>query len=154
KGVNLAPPAPTAVLARIHALLVRTDREEADPALPRSRRGLPDLLRPDEPRAGGPPLPARSSAFAHPHPRRGGVDAFLDWSGRNKAPRTYEHYRENIQRFATRIPPSLTVAELKPFHVTRAMADFPGWGNNTKHDFIGALKRALNWAADEEMIER
>jgi integrase len=82
------------------------------------------------------------------------LDAFLDWCGRHKARRTYEHYRENIQRFATRIPPALTVAELKPFHVTRAMAGFPGWGNNTKHDFIGALKRALNWAADEELIER
>jgi len=82
------------------------------------------------------------------------LDAFLDWCGRNKAARTYEHYRENIQRFATRVPPALTVAELKPFHVTRAMADFPDWGNNTKHDFIGSLKRALNWAVDEELIER
>jgi hypothetical protein len=54
------------------------------------------------------------------------LDSFLDWCGRNKGARTYEHYRENIQRFATRIPPALTVAELKPFHVTRAMADFPG----------------------------
>jgi integrase len=82
------------------------------------------------------------------------LDAFLDWCSRNKATRTYEHYRENIQRFVMRIPPALLVAEVKPFHVTRAMADFPDWGNNTKHDFIGALKRALNWALDEELIER
>jgi integrase len=82
------------------------------------------------------------------------LDAFLDWCGRHKAARTYEHYRENIQRFASRIPRALTIAELKPFHVTRALADFPGWGNNTKHDFIGALKRALNRAVDEELIER
>jgi integrase len=82
------------------------------------------------------------------------LDAFLDWCGQNKAACTYEHYRENLQRFATRIPADLPVAELKPFHVTRALADFPGWGNNTKHDFIGALKRALNWAVDEELIDR
>jgi integrase len=82
------------------------------------------------------------------------LDAFLDWCGRNKARRTYDHYRENLQKFATRIPSGLAVAELKPFHVTRALADFPDWGNNTRHDFIGALKRALNWAAEEELIER
>src|SRR5262249_39557279 len=46
------------------------------------------------------------------------------------------------------------VADLKPYHVTRALAGFPQWSNNTKHDFISAVKRAFNWAADEEMIER
>lgn len=82
------------------------------------------------------------------------LDRFLDWCERDKARRTYEFYRENLRRFAQRIPRDLAVADLKPYHVTNALADFPGWGNNTKHDFIGAVKRALNWAADEELIER
>lgn len=82
------------------------------------------------------------------------LDGFLDWCERNKAKRTYEFYRENLQRFAARIPRELAVADLKPFHVTGALADFPHWNNNTKHDFIGAVKRALNWAADEELVER
>lgn len=82
------------------------------------------------------------------------LDRFLDWCQRTNARRTYDFYRENIQRFASRIPATLAVSDLKPFHVTGAMADFPHWGNNTKHDFIGAVKRALNWAADEELIER
>lgn len=82
------------------------------------------------------------------------LDQFLDWCERTNARRTYEFYRENIQRFAKRIPRELAVGELKPFHVTNALADFPDWGNNTKHDFIGSVKRALNWAADEELIER
>ncbi len=82
------------------------------------------------------------------------LDAFLDWASRNKAARTYAWYRENIQPFVDRIPATLAVAELKPYHVTRAMADFPHWSNNTKGDFIGAIKRAFNWAADEELIER
>jgi integrase len=103
---------------------------------------------------GGQPAPPEVASSSAPTLVVEVLDAFLDWCGRNKAARTYEHYRENIQRFATRIPAALTVAELKPFHVTRAMADFPDWGNNTKHDFIGALKRALNWAVDEELIER
>ncbi len=82
------------------------------------------------------------------------LDQFLDWCERTNARRTYEFYRENIRRFAKRIPRELTVADLKPFHVTNALADFPRWGNNTKHDFIGSVKRALNWAADEELIDR
>ena len=82
------------------------------------------------------------------------LDTFLDWCGQNRAGRTYHFYLENIQRFATRVAADLTVEELKPFHVTRAMADFPNWGNNTKYDFIGVLSCALNWAVDEELIER
>lgn len=34
------------------------------------------------------------------------------------------------------------------------MADFPDRVSNTKHDFIWSLKRAFNWAIDEEMIDR
>ena len=82
------------------------------------------------------------------------LDSFLDWCRLNNAPRTYEYYRENIQRFATRIPKTMTVAELKPFHVTQVMSNFPNWGNNTKNDFIASIKRAFNWAVDEELIER
>jgi integrase len=82
------------------------------------------------------------------------LDEFLDWISRHKAPRTYAWYRENIQRFLDGIPPTLTVAELKPFHVTQALDRFPNWGNNTQHDFIGAVKRAFNWALDEERIDR
>ena len=94
------------------------------------------------------------AAAATPHLAVEVLDAFLEWASQNKAARTYEWYRENIQRLVSRIPASLTVAELKPFHVTRAMADFPNWSNNTKNDFIGAIKRAFNWAVDEELIDR
>jgi hypothetical protein len=37
------------------------------------------------------------------------LDEFLDWASRNKARRTYEWYRENIQRFAAAIPAGLTM---------------------------------------------
>ncbi len=82
------------------------------------------------------------------------LDAFLEWANRHKAPRTYAWYRENLQRFLSSLPKGLTIADLKPFHVTRAMDLFPHWSNNTKHDFIGAIKSAFNWAADEQLIER
>jgi len=82
------------------------------------------------------------------------LDEFLDWASRHKAARTYAWYKENLQRFLNHIPKGLSVAELKPFHVTKAMDPFPNWSNNTKHDFIGAIKRAFNWAVDEELIDR
>jgi integrase len=82
------------------------------------------------------------------------LDAFLDWCSQHRAKRTYHHERENIQRLAERLPEGLTVEDMKPFHVTRAMADFPHRSNNTKHDFISVAKRAFSWAVDEELIER
>ena len=82
------------------------------------------------------------------------MDAFLEWARVNRAKRTFEWYRENIQRLVSRIPPTLTVEQLKPYHVTDAMADFPQWGNNTKHDFISAVKRPFAWALEEERIAR
>jgi integrase len=82
------------------------------------------------------------------------LDAFLDWVAKNKAPRTYDSYRENIQRFAGSIPAKLTVAQLKPFHVTQSMSDCAHWSNNTKNDFISSIKRALNWAMDEGLIDQ
>lgn len=82
------------------------------------------------------------------------LDEFLEWASRHKAARTYAWYRENIQKFLDGIPRGLLVSELKPFHLTKAMERFPHWANNTKHDFISAVKRAFNWAVDEELIDR
>jgi integrase len=82
------------------------------------------------------------------------LDEFLEWASRHKAPRTFAWYRENIQKFLDSIPKGLLIADLKPFHLTKAMERFPHWANNTKHDFLSAVKRAFSWAADEELIER
>jgi hypothetical protein len=82
------------------------------------------------------------------------LDAFLEWARKNEAPRTCAWYKENIQRFVDSIPANLSIAELKPYHVTCAMDAYPHWSNNTRHDFISAVKRAFNWALDEEIIDR
>ena len=82
------------------------------------------------------------------------LDAFLDWTRKNKAPRTYGSYTEMIQVFVDAIPATLSIAELKPYHVTLAMESRPQWGNNTRNDFITTVKRAFNWALDEEIIDR
>lgn len=54
----------------------------------------------------------------------------------------------------SRLPKDLAAMDLKAFHLTKAMSDFPSWSNNTKNDFISAVKRAFTWAVDEQLIER
>ena len=82
------------------------------------------------------------------------LDAYLDWCQKNKAARTYAWYRENIQKFASALPDGLRVSDLKPYHLTRAMDGYAHWANNTKHDFISAVKRAFTWAEAEGLIEK
>ena len=45
------------------------------------------------------------------------VDAFLDWTFRHRAPRTYEWYQERLQEFVRSIPPGLSIVQFKPLHV-------------------------------------
>jgi integrase len=82
------------------------------------------------------------------------LDGYLDWCQKHKAARTYAWYRENIQKFADSLPPGLKVADLRPYHLTRAMDGYAHWANNTKHDFISATKRAFAWAESEGLIEK
>jgi integrase/recombinase XerD len=119
------PIPPKDVVERYHELMVnRDDAQQVSPALVKN-----------------PPVAAV-------------LDEFLEWASRHKTPRTYAWYRENIPKFLDALPRGLTIEEHKPFHLTKAMERFPHWVNNTKHDFISAVKRAFNWAADEELIER
>jgi integrase len=81
------------------------------------------------------------------------MDAYLDWCQKHKAKRTYEWSQENIQRFANALPAGLKVTDLKPYHLTRAMDPYAHWANNTKHDFISAVKRAFSWGEAEGLID-
>ncbi|MGO9597011.1 MAG: tyrosine-type recombinase/integrase [Isosphaeraceae bacterium] len=82
------------------------------------------------------------------------LDAFLDWCQRHKAARTYDWYRDFFCHLVGTLPAALRVVELKAHHLTRAMDAKPDWSNNTRNDFVSAVKRAFNWALDEELIER
>src|SRR5262249_14022270 len=92
-----------------------------------------------------PPEPERASLPTGPDVQVIEIlDAFLDWCQRHKAERTYKWSRENIQRFVDALPDGLKVADLKPYHLTKAMEPYTHWANNTKHDFICAVKRAFS----------
>lgn len=100
-----------------------------------------------------PPEPERPSIPTGPDVQVVAIlDAFLDWCLKHRAKRTYEWSKENIQPFASALPRGLKVADLKPYHITQAM-DGHDWGNNTRHNFIAAAKRAFSWAKAEGLID-
>ena len=79
------------------------------------------------------------------------VDAFLDWSQKHQAERTFDRYRDYCQSFINLFP-ELLVSELKPFHVQEWVDSQTGWGNTTKRNAIVAIKRAFNWADKQGRI--
>ncbi|TXT35843.1 MAG: hypothetical protein FD138_1193 [Planctomycetota bacterium] len=79
------------------------------------------------------------------------VDAFLDWSQKHRAFRTYRRYLEYCQSFVEMFP-DLLVAELKPFHVQEWVDSHAGWGNTTKRSAVTAMKRAFNWAEKQGRV--
>jgi site-specific recombinase XerD len=80
------------------------------------------------------------------------LDAFLDWCQKHRAERTYQWYRENIQKLVSALPRRLRAADLKPYHLTVALDNYPHWANDTKHDFLSAVKRAFSWALEQGLI--
>jgi len=74
-------------------------------------------------------------------------DAFLEWCQKNRAPRTYDWYKGHLQCFADSIPASLTVGQLRPFHVQQ-WVDAKPWADGMKRGAIVAVQRALNWAVE------
>ncbi len=80
------------------------------------------------------------------------IDKFLDWAEANSTPRTFAWRKENLQTFCQSIPKTLTVAQLKPFHVTQEMNAHPTWGGDTRANFARSVQRAFNWATDQGLI--
>lgn len=45
------------------------------------------------------------------------VDKFLDWCEKRRAPDTYRWYKDRLQLFCNAIPATLSVSELKNYHI-------------------------------------
>ena len=73
------------------------------------------------------------------------IDAFLEWTRKHRAERTYDWYRERCQSFVDAIP-DICVRQLKPYHVQQWLDSRPHWSNGHKRGHITALMRAFNWA--------
>ena len=78
------------------------------------------------------------------------LDQFLDWVKQNLD--CYDWHRHFLQKFAEGCG-RLTIAELKPIHVTNWLAKKPTWGPTTRNRVIGSIKRAFNWAIEQGLLE-
>jgi integrase len=83
----------------------------------------------------------------------GVFDEFLAWSEKNQAEGTYYGHKLYLQEFLDQAEVAF-IRELKPIHVTKWVDNHKGWGNASKRGAIISLKRALNWAVEQGMIEK
>jgi integrase len=77
-------------------------------------------------------------------------DLYLEHSKRHHAPATYSWYRIYLQDFCNRYG-VLTVAALKPLHVTRWI-EAHDWSQSTRRGAITIIKRVLSYALAEGYI--
>ncbi len=70
------------------------------------------------------------------------LDRFLEWCQTNRAPRTYDWYRDYLQSFLNTVP-GLIVQDLRPFHVQQWVDTKKGW-QTSKRGAIISVQRALN----------
>ena len=91
-------------------------------------------------------------ATTSPESLVGIIDAFLDWTERNRAPDTYEWYRYRLQRFVDKYP-DMRVSSLKPFHVEE-WVDGYDIAQTTRRNYFRSIKRCLAWATRQGRIEK
>lgn len=82
------------------------------------------------------------------------IDRYLDWCKEHRAAETYEWYRWRLQLFAESIDRTLSVDELKHYHLDEWLSKRPDWSSGTKHGMARAVQRALRWAARKGYIDR
>ena len=91
-------------------------------------------------------------ATTSPESLVGIIDAFLDWTERNRAPDTYEWYRYRLQRFVDKYPDML-VSSLKPYHVEE-WVDGYDIAQTTRRNYFRSIKRCLAWATRQGRIDK
>lgn len=79
-------------------------------------------------------------------------DYFLEWVTQNRAPETYEWYRYRLQRFLD-LYPSMTVSELKPFHVEQWVAGYK-LSRTSRRNYFRTIKRCFIWALRQGYVEK
>ncbi len=81
------------------------------------------------------------------------IDAFLEWTKNHRAPRTYDWYLERTQSFVNFIPSSLTISQLKPFHIQQWVDSHDTWSDGMKRGAMSAVQRSMNWASKVGYID-
>ena len=79
------------------------------------------------------------------------IDAFLDWTQKNRAADTYEWYRYRLQRLVDKYP-DLRVSALKPFHIEQWLDDYQ-LAQTSRRNYFRSIKRCLIWARRQGRIQ-
>ena len=90
---------------------------------------------------------------------------FLGWNKQHREESTHEFYKRHIVSFAEYIGETLTVGELKPFHVTKWLDEcYPktrkaegktvaGASDNYRRSAIRSVQRPFNWAVEQGYLK-
>jgi len=78
---------------------------------------------------------------------------YLDWCEANRKPGTYRLHCYYLKRFITCVGKRLRTERLKVHHVTKWINEF-NVGSTTQNDAISVLQRMLNWAVEQDYIQR
>jgi integrase len=84
----------------------------------------------------------------------GVVDAFLDYVEKHRSTDTFRWYKDKLELFCNAIPPTLTVQQLKPFHVQKWIDSKPHVASGTRRNYCRAIMRAMRWAEEQGYVER
>ena len=79
------------------------------------------------------------------------IDAFLEWTHKNRAPDTYQWYRYRLQRFVSKYP-EMRVSALRPFHVEEWVDEYD-IAQTTRRNYFRSIKRCLSWARRQGRID-
>ncbi len=76
------------------------------------------------------------------------LDKYLDWCEKNRAPLTFEWYRDHLQDFLDHLGASaqMSAADLRPFHVVEWTDKHSTWSATYRRGAIVAVQRPFNWA--------
>lgn len=104
-------------------------------------------------------LMSRANSMHVPTPSRGEhivvlLDSFLDFVQKNRSSETYRWYKDRLELFCNSIDPSLTVEQIKPFHVQQWIDSYPDLRAGTKRNYCRSIMRVMTWAEEQGHVDR
>lgn len=79
---------------------------------------------------------------------------FLDHVQLHRTSRTFQDHHNYLRNLVDWMPRGMRVEELRPYHVSLWLDSNPQWHTSGRRGAISSLQRCLNWAVEQELIER
>lgn len=80
--------------------------------------------------------------------------AFLDWVKSNRAPMTYEWYRQYLDQFEASLEAGTLAVEVTPVSVENWVGSKTNWTDSTRHAAIRCVKACFSWAVKRDILLR